>query len=84
MSGTGGRDLTGCVDRFGNIGVDVEIGSGPGAETRFTGASHEPAMVARFLRELADDVERLTGMPGRAAAAGERAGETARARQATP
>jgi hypothetical protein len=54
------RDLAEHVDRFGNIGVDVEIGGGPGTagQTRTTGASARPAMVARFLRELADDVER--------------------------
>lgn len=54
------RDLTEHVDRFGHISVSVEIGGGPGAATepRATGASARPAMVARFLRELADDVER--------------------------
>ena len=56
---TGGRDLSRCVDRFGNIAVDVVIGGGPGdAETHETGASNRPAVVARFLRNLADDVER--------------------------
>lgn len=55
-----GRDLGPHVDRFGNISVKVEIGGGPGAapETRGTGASNKPATVAKFLRELADDVER--------------------------
>jgi hypothetical protein len=54
------RDLTGQVDRFGHISVAVEIGGGPGARLKeLTGASALPATVARFLRELADDVERL-------------------------
>jgi hypothetical protein len=55
------RDLSPHVDRFGNISVKVEIGDGPGtpaADTRLTGASARPATVAKFLRELADDVER--------------------------
>jgi hypothetical protein len=54
------RDLREHVDRFGNIAVHVEIGGGPGTggETRSTGASASPATVARFLSELADDVER--------------------------
>jgi hypothetical protein len=54
------RDLTEHIDRFGNISVSVEIGGGPGAagEVRETGASAPPPTVARFLRELADDVER--------------------------
>jgi hypothetical protein len=58
-----GRDLSGHVDRFGNIAVDVTIGGGPGAwaATRATGASASPATVAGFLRELADDVERADG-----------------------
>ncbi len=51
------RDLSSCVDRFGNISVDVEIGGGPGAGTHTTGATAPPAMVARFLRELADEIE---------------------------
>jgi hypothetical protein len=54
------RDLTAQVDRFGHISVAVEIGGGPGARVKeVTGASALPATVARFLRELADDVERL-------------------------
>jgi hypothetical protein len=54
------RDLHEHVDQFGNIAVDVEIGGGPGAwpEKRATGASASPAMVARFLRDLADDLAR--------------------------
>jgi hypothetical protein len=54
------RDLSPHVDRFGNIAVDVQIGGGPGCdgEPHETGASAKPATVARFLRELADDVER--------------------------
>lgn len=59
-TGTGGRDLTEQVDRFGNISVDVTLGTGPGAVERGTGASAPPATVARFLRDLADDVDRLT------------------------
>lgn len=59
MSGTGGRDLRECVDRFGNIAVDVTIGDGPGAGIRSTGASATPATVAAFLRDLADDVAAL-------------------------
>jgi hypothetical protein len=56
------RDLTGHVDRFGNISVEVEIGGGPGTGGhRITGASATPATIARFLRELADDVERAGG-----------------------
>jgi len=53
------RDLA-ELDRFGNIRITVEIGGGPGAsgEPRSTGASAPPALAARFLRELADDVER--------------------------
>jgi hypothetical protein len=57
---TGGRDLRRCLDKFGHISVDVEIGGGPGAGRHSTGASAKPATVARFLRELADDVERLS------------------------
>jgi hypothetical protein len=54
------RDLAEHLDRFGNIKVQVEIGGGPGttAEPRETGASAPPPTVARFLRELADDIER--------------------------
>lgn len=54
------RDLREHVDRFGNISVHAEIGGGPGAaaETRPTGANATPATAARFLRDLADDVER--------------------------
>jgi hypothetical protein len=53
------RDLSPQVDRFGNIGVDVTIGNGPGAGERVTGASNKPLEVAAFLRELADDVAAL-------------------------
>jgi hypothetical protein len=54
------RDLREHVDRYGNISVSVEIGGGPGAvpQTRATGSNAVPVMVARFLRELAADVER--------------------------
>lgn len=63
-TGTGGRDLSGHVDKFGNIAVAVEIGGGPGCgQTRSTGASATPAMVAGFLRDLADDVERARVTP---------------------
>ena len=55
------RDLAGHVDRFGHIAVAVEIGGGPGTaeDKRGTGASASPRMIARFLRDLADDVERV-------------------------
>lgn len=55
------RDLSEHVDRFGHIAVHIEIGGGPGAaeETRTTGASADPATIAKFLRELADDVQRV-------------------------
>ena len=56
---TGGRDLSECLDRFGNIAVDVTIGTGPDAGKREAGASATPSMVAAFLRDLADDVGRL-------------------------
>ena len=53
------RDLADYVDRFGHIGVDVEVRKpGTTAEGRSTGASGPPATVAGFLRDLADDVER--------------------------
>ena len=58
-AGTGGRDLTACTDQFGNIAVGVTIGGGPGAQQRTTGASHVPAAVAAFLRDLAGDIERV-------------------------
>jgi hypothetical protein len=70
MTGTGGRDLSYCVDRFGNIAVHVVIGGGPGnAETRETGASNAPAIVAGFLRDLADDVGRVRDEQEKAQAA---------------
>jgi hypothetical protein len=61
------RDLTEHVDRFGNISVAVEIGGGPGAapEMRPTGANATPSTVARFLRDLADDVQRAGDIRGR-------------------
>jgi hypothetical protein len=61
------RDLAEHVDRFGNISVSVEIGGGPGTTVtpRPTGASASPPAVARFLRELADDVERAGDSQGR-------------------
>lgn len=55
------RDLAPQLDRFGNIGVEVKIGGGPGADERETGASARPETVARFLRDLADDVAALSG-----------------------
>jgi hypothetical protein len=55
----GGRDLTRCLDRYGYISANVTLGTGPGAEAWKTGASADPATVAKFLRELADDVEKL-------------------------
>ena len=53
------RDLTPYINHFGHIAVDVTIGRAPGVnvEPRTTGASAEPATVAGFLRELADDIE---------------------------
>lgn len=65
--GTWTRDLSEHLDRFGNIAVTVEIGDGPGtrSEPRTTGASAKPSTVARFLRELADDIEHA-GTPGAA------------------
>lgn len=56
------RDLSEFVSRFGHIAVDVEISTpgNRGGVSRSTGASNTPALVARFLRELADDVERAT------------------------
>jgi hypothetical protein len=53
------RDLTPQLDTFGNIGVDVTIGGGPGAAERVTGASGDPLAVAAFLTDLADDVAAL-------------------------
>lgn len=53
------RDLSAQVDTFGNISVDVTIGDYPGAVGRSTGASAPPATVACFLRDLADDIDRL-------------------------
>lgn len=58
VGGTGGRDLSGQLDRFGNLSVEVVLGGGPGAARRETGASAKPATVAQFLRDLAADVER--------------------------
>jgi hypothetical protein len=54
------RDLSEFVSRFGHIAVDVEVSTpgNRGGVPRSTGASNTPAAVARFLRELADDVER--------------------------
>ena len=54
------RDLSEFVSRFGHIAVDVEIRmpGNRGGPSRSTGAANTPAIVARFLRELADDVER--------------------------
>jgi hypothetical protein len=54
------RDLRPYLDNFGNISVKCEVGGAPGAvEARLTGASAKPAQIARFLRELADEVEAL-------------------------
>ena len=63
MSGqaTQGRDFAPCVDAFGNISVDVTIGGGPWAETREGGASAAPAVIAKYLRELAAAIEQLAG-----------------------
>jgi len=52
------RDLAGYVNHRGHIRVSVEVGGNPGApEAQATGMSSEPHHVARFLRELAGDVE---------------------------
>jgi hypothetical protein len=61
------RDLSEHVDRFGKIAVSVEIGGGPGTRSapQTTAASAPPALAARFLRELADDIEHA-GTPGAA------------------
>ena len=55
------RNLSPHLDRFGNIRVDVTIGAQP--DDRQTGANAPPATVARFLRELADDIERAGSLP---------------------
>ena len=52
------RYLSRYVDGFGNISVTVDIGAETTRQPRSTGANHRPEVVARFLRELADDVER--------------------------
>lgn len=56
------RDLSPHLDRFGHISVHVTLGGGPGTteEPRVTGASAPPQLAARFLRDLADDVDALT------------------------
>lgn len=57
----GPRDFSGRMDEAGNIAVDVKVRH-PGDDSFSAyeiGASAEPATVARFLRDLADDVERL-------------------------
>lgn len=65
-----GRDLSGYLDQYGNISVEVTIGGGPGTKEdrqRLTGANASPASVARFLHILANDVDnvvRLTSRPG--------------------
>lgn len=55
------RDLNPYIDRFGHISVTVEIGHDA---KRATGANNTPTAVAAFLRELADDIERTSGMGG--------------------
>ena len=55
---TGGRDLSPYLDRFGHIKVTVDVGGHGAAGKHGTGANGPPALVAKFLRELADDVER--------------------------
>jgi hypothetical protein len=55
------RDLSPYIDRFGHISVSVEIGHDT---KRATGANNTPIVVAAFLRELADDIARITGMGG--------------------
>ena len=55
------RDLSSYVDEAGQIMVGVEIGKHRTGDIRnkITGSMAEPDVVAAFLRELADDVERL-------------------------
>jgi hypothetical protein len=53
------RDLRRYVDRHGNIHVHVEILGEDEFNKHTTGASASPRTVANFLRELADDVDRL-------------------------
>lgn len=61
MRSTPERDLSSHVDEAGHIAVGVEIGSFRNGDprNRLTGASSTPDVVAKFLRELADDIERL-------------------------
>ncbi len=51
------RDLAPHLDQFGHISVDVIVGREP--HERITGANAIPSTVAKFLRDLAEDVERL-------------------------
>jgi hypothetical protein len=58
----GPRDFSRRVDKSGNISVDVKIRlPGDDSSAYDASASEKPATVARFLRDLADDVERLAG-----------------------
>lgn len=60
MRSTPTRILDQYLDGAGNIAVAVTIGNERrGIPERQTGANARPLTVARFLRELADDVERL-------------------------
>jgi hypothetical protein len=61
------RDLSRCIDEFGNISVDVTIGGGPGAGEHATGFSALPRVVAKSLRELADDIEQADRGPDKGA-----------------
>lgn len=56
-SDTGHWNFSACVDRFGNIHADVNVGGGPSAASHTTGASGPPSLVATLLRELAGDIE---------------------------
>lgn len=53
------RILTPHLDGSGNIALVVTIGDGRGIPPRELAVSARPLTVARWLREVADDVERL-------------------------
>jgi hypothetical protein len=47
------RDLTRAVDSFGLVWIRVEVGG------QLTGANLTPTAAARFLREIADDLDEI-------------------------
>lgn len=49
--------FTQYIDQFGHISVTVEIGGWSNPDRKSTGATHYPANVAQFLRELASEIE---------------------------